>query len=239
MTPSKWPSVTKTAPYVSGLCSHPRHFIETWVRHPSFPGGSVHVRFLLTGHERIRVRVGLEEGSSVSVCSVLCLEDVVVSGDANGRVGFWDRRFGTLLCAYEKHHADVTLLMATRQDSVDYVLSAGMDATVVVYRRTTPDGMWNCLHLRRPHANDMTCWAVCRRDRQQTLLTGSDDCLVHYVTCAEEADLVRSFLERRLMTLDLVPEKPRFQTVDARLLMAVRQGDVDFWHLPQNPAVRY
>ena len=44
MTLWKWPSVMPTAPCVSGLCCHRRHFIETWVRRPSLLDDSVRVR---------------------------------------------------------------------------------------------------------------------------------------------------------------------------------------------------
>ena len=188
------------------------------------------------GHEALRVT--LQATEAPSVWSVLCLEGELVCGDGNGCVSFWDAQFGSQLCSFKKHEADVTVMRQLVQKDVHYVLTSGADASVMIFQKR--DSNWEYVHVRRPHVHDIHSLVIFGHGKQRTLMTGSEDCLVRFVSCPSDGDIVQAFLKKRLRTLDLLPEKPQFQLIchtSKRILIASSQKQIDFWHIPNDPDV--
>ena len=73
------------------------------------------------------------KGRRVAVWSVLPLKGTtIVTGDGQGRVVFWDSRFGTQLVLFRVHEADVTTLAATKDCS--HVFASGVDVQIAMFR---------------------------------------------------------------------------------------------------------
>lgn len=155
-------------------------------------------------------------------------------GDADGSVSWWDARHGNRLRSFRKHEGEVSCLRHLIQQELEYVLSAGGDGGVVIYRRQSSG--WSCLHLRRPHVHDIHSLIVLENGAMRTLMTASADGLVFSVQCPKNEDIVRAFLKKRLRMLDPLPEVPKFQ-LTGRLLTAMTGASVEIYRIPEDPPV--
>ena len=232
-------SATPMDACVSGHSWTPRWTPSTQVRLFPLVSG---VAGVISGHESLKVSLPGKKDSLPPVCSVLCLPEEVVCGDADGKVSFWDRRFGTQLCGFKRLVADVSVLTSLAHQGLRYVLAAGKDAAVAVFRKSAAQSAkWEYVFQRRPHVNDIHCLVPFRAKKMNVLLTASQDCEVRFTTCPEDGDIVKAFNNKGLSkTLDALPERPLFQLVlhpRRRVLMVVLRKNIDLWHIPHDPDV--
>lgn len=187
------------------------------------------------GFESVRITLSTNEatGKDVHICAVLCIDefDEFVCGDSFGGVTIWDKRYGTQLGSFQKHQGAITMLTTYARESVFYLISSGADGGVVLYQRG--NDQWEYVHLRRPHVHDVLCLGVFHHGSKHSIVTGSQDSTVRVLSCPLEVDLVKSYLKKKLFTIDLTLERPKFGLSQTqRLLMVTYKKEIEFWKIP-------
>eukprot|EP00210_Caulerpa_lentillifera_P003944 g3764.t1 len=191
------------------------------------------------GRESVRVTLLSNATNKVEVHTtvVLCMDEFCefVCGDSLGRVTIWDKRYGTQLSSFQKHQGVITTLKTYYQDSVFYLISSGVDGSVIFYKRS--EDHWEYVHVRRPHVHDILCMGVFVHGSRHSILTGCRDSTVKVLSCQLEDNLVQMFLKRKCNTIDFTPQRPCFQLAPSkRLLMVIYKSKIELWKIPSDPS---
>jgi len=210
--------------------------------------GTAHVMDCVNFNELRRITVGYvpEKASEYltatdehCVWSLLYLPDgVLVSGDSDGAVTFWDSNFGTELSRYTHHKADVLALAAT--PSGNKVFASGVDSQVAEFEKLDEHldkeqgyNQWVYTASKRPHTHDVRALAMAVSPSGDGILisAGNDAQLLAY-----PAETFRKHHPIRVVS---VPQRTPISTSSAGgptppLLLAEHNQYLDVWRLGES-----
>jgi U3 small nucleolar RNA-associated protein 4 len=81
-----------------------------------------------------------------------------VSGDSLGKTSFWEGRHGTLLSAFQQHHADVLALGTNK--FMNKVFAVGVDNKTSLFQHLDQENgakQWVYTYSQRCHTHDVYC----------------------------------------------------------------------------------
>ncbi|KAK3242493.1 hypothetical protein CYMTET_47817 [Cymbomonas tetramitiformis] len=206
--------------------------------------GCIHLWDPESGQQLQRITVGAggvrKPGAELCVWSVLALADgTVVSGDATGRVQFWDSAMGTLLNGFHEHKGDILSLAATPKGND--VFASGVDHQVVLFQRVGQDAgekegaavvdggaHWVMAGKKRPHSHDVRALTMAAAPGAPAgacvLLSGGNDAQLN-------AYIATNFLHEHPVCVSKWPQRPAVQLVQPNMLLAQQPLWVDLWKL--------
>ena len=210
--------------------------------------GMAHVMDCVNFNELTRITIGhvpekasefLSSTDEHCVWSLLYLPDgVLVSGDSDGAVTFWDSKFSTELARYTQHKADVLALAAT--PSGNKVFASGVDSQVAEFEKLDEvlekdDGYnkWTYTSSKRPHTHDVRALAMAASPEGDGILisAGNDAQLLAY-----PAETFRKHHPIRVVS---VPQRTPISTSSAGgleppVLLVEHSRHLDVWRIGES-----
>ena len=210
--------------------------------------GMAHVMDCMNFNELTRITIGyvpekasefLSSTDEHCVWSLLYLPDgVLVSGDSDGAVTFWDSKFSTELARYTQHKADVLALAST--PSGNKVFASGVDSQVAEFEKLDEvldkdEGYnkWAYTSSKRPHTHDVRALAMATSPNGDGILVsaGNDAQLLAY-----PAETFRKHHPIRVVS---VPQRTPISTSNAGgpeppVLLVEHARHLDVWRIGES-----
>jgi U3 small nucleolar RNA-associated protein 4 len=92
-------------------------------------------------------------------------ENVIVSGDSNGKTQFWDAKIGTLIRAFQSHEADILTIAVSKNQTV---FSAGVDHKIVQFRFVSSKRVSDETELASQINSTLNKWIMVGKQRYHT-----------------------------------------------------------------------